>query len=560
DESADGSLRLLYVGRLVAHKRVDVLVRAVARCDGVRLEVVGDGPELHRLQELSRRENTNDRVHFVGRLSHEVVARRMTASDALVLASSYEGLPHVVVEALVCGTPVIATEAGGVTEVVRHGVNGLLVRDATPEAFAATFAELERGAVREDLRRGAAATGVEWHFDRCADRLEALMQRATSERPHVVAVAKSRMSVPPRPDDVTKYRINARHVRTTVVCPARPAGLYRPGGATVVGLPGCTVPVIGTALFYVVAPVVALGLACGRRRTAITCQSPYEGFGVVALARLLPHRWRPRVQIELHGDWRTATRTYGSHRRRLLSPAADRIAVWALRRADRVRCVSDALGRVAREAGYRGPLDRHVAFSDYDAFMQDLPVPPPEAPHAVFVGALELHKAPDLLLDAWSDVVEAHPNAQLTLVGAGSLEQQLRSRARDDELEGTAHVVAPMSRTKLAELFDRSSCLVLPSLTEGLGRVVLEAMARGRPVVASAVGGIVELVVDGSTGRLVPPGDAGLLAAAIIETLSDRDRARAMGQAARCRALAWDPLRDYELGIARLGEWISAPA
>ena len=335
-------------------------------------------PELDRLQSLAARLGVTDRVSFAGVLDHEQVLRRVAAADALVLASSHEGLPHVVLEALVSGTPVVTSPAGGVGEVLTDEVDGLLVRDATPQGFATAFERLARDpALLARLRKGAAETGTEWRFERCADRLEQLM-RSTAKPPRAVFVARARMSIPPRADAERKYELHGRHIRTVIVCPATRAGISKPGGATVVGLPPLRTPVLGTALFYSVAPVVALAIAAGRRQTAIVCQSPYEGFGVLALRNLLPPRLRPPVQIELHGDWRTATRLYGSSRRRFVSGAADRIGLWALRRADRVRPVSEVLARLARDSGYRGPLDRFVAFSDYSTFLEHPIAPLPE--------------------------------------------------------------------------------------------------------------------------------------------------------------------------------------
>ena len=476
----------------------------------------------------------------------------------LVLASSYEGLPHVVLEALVSGTPVVSSLAGGVDEVLTDEIDGLLVRDATPQGFATAFGRLARDpALLARLREGAATTGLEWRFERCADRLEALM-RSTAKPPTAVFVARGRMAIPPPADTERKYELHGRHIRTVIVCPATRAGISKPGGATVVGLPALRTPVLGTALFYSVAPVVALAIAAGRRQTAIVCQSPYEGFGVLALRKLLPPRLRPPVQIELHGDWRTATRLYGSSRRRFVSGAADRIGLWALRRADRVRPVSEFLAKLARESGYRGPLDRFVAFSDYSTFLEHPLLPLPDGAHALFVGALERSKGLDVLLDAWPEVLRSVPEARLTIVGSGSLESALNKRLFDTELDESVQMLAPMPRPELRSLLDRSSCLVLPSRSEGLARIVLETMARGRPVVATRVGGLVELVVDGRNGRLVAAEDPTALAAALVDVLRDRTGAEKMGTESRRQAVARDPLREYEAGIERMADWIRA--
>ena len=124
--AGDRDLRALMVCRLVEVKQVDLVLEAVARTPGISLEVVGDGPERDRPDDLARQLDVTDRVQFVGALSHEAVLERIAAADVLISASSHEGLPHAVLEALACGRPVIATPSGGVAEVIVDRQNGLL--------------------------------------------------------------------------------------------------------------------------------------------------------------------------------------------------------------------------------------------------------------------------------------------------------------------------------------------------------------------------------------------------------------------------------------------------
>ena len=556
ESTRPGILDLVYVGRLVVHKRVDILIEAVARTSLAHLDVVGDGPEADYLRERVAALGADARVRFLGSLDHDGVMQRLASADALVLASSYEGLPHVVLEALASGTPVVAPAIGGVAEILGDGVDSVIVEAATPESFARAFEQLAADrALLGRLREGAAATGEHWTLGHCVDRIEALLEGTTARVARAVFVGKSRTSIPLPPDQQQKYAIHGRHLRTIVICTGGPGRIARSDAATVVALPDLPVP-FGTVTFYAAAPVIALALTAGRRTSAIVCQSPYEGFGVLALRQFLPASARPRVQVELHGDWRTAARLYGSSRRRFMASASDRAAVWALRRADRVRAVSNFLVEMARDAGYDGPIDRFIAFSQYGTFLDTEPRTWPEKPHVLFVGVLERYKGVDVLLDAWRAVAAEIPQAQLTIVGAGSCSGDLGSQARRAHLDDSVRFVAPLPRAELRDLIDASSFLVLPSRSEGLGRIVLEAMARARAVVGSAVGGIVELVDDGTTGLLVTPESAPALGAAIIELLRDPERARHMGEEGRHRAIARDPIAEYNAGIARLATWI----
>jgi glycosyltransferase involved in cell wall biosynthesis len=122
------------------------------------------------------------------------------------------------------------------------------------------------------------------------------------------------------------------------------------------------------------------------------------------------------------------------------------------------------------------------------------------------------------------------------LIGDGPMEQTLRQRAADNGLAG--RLVFAGFRKDVDQLVPHAACLVQSSLTEGMPNVVLEAMAAGVPVVATAVGGTPELVEDRKTGVLVPPGDARPITKWLRKVLADRELAAAMGAAGRQRVKA----------------------
>lgn len=150
--------RLITVCRLATWKGVDGLIEMVASLHDVGLVVVGDGPERLNLESLAHRLGVNDRVYFAGQVPRERIPAYLRACDLFVLNSRYEGLPHVVLEALAAGLPVVATAVGGIPEVVRDGVNGRLVpmrdREALRKAIMETLGYRPHTAVPEAFTRG----------------------------------------------------------------------------------------------------------------------------------------------------------------------------------------------------------------------------------------------------------------------------------------------------------------------------------------------------------------------------------------------------------------------
>ncbi len=183
------------------------------------------------------------------------------------------------------------------------------------------------------------------------------------------------------------------------------------------------------------------------------------------------------------------------------------------------------------------PTAKFAAFMDLEAFLATEPVPLPARPVALLVGVLERYKAVDVLADAWRLAAPRVPDAVLQLVGNGTL-RNVPARLVAD-LPAQTRWTESLATTGVARALDESTVLALPSRSEGLGRVVVEAFCRGRGVVASRVGGIPDIVEDGATGLLVPPGDASALADALVRVLSDRVLAERLGGAARSAVQPW---------------------
>ena len=156
---------------------------------------------------------------------------------------------------------------------------------------------------------------------------------------------------------------------------------------------------------------------------------------------------------------------------------------------------------------------------------------PPGAPVAALVAAMRGRKGHALALAAWPSVLERVPQARLLFVGNGPEEAALRAQAHTLDLD--ERVIFAGASEQVPRLLAASSIGLLPSETEALPTTLIEAAACGRPVVATTVGGVAEIVADGESGLLVPSGDRARLADAVVRLLADPVRCAAMGAAAR---------------------------
>jgi glycosyltransferase involved in cell wall biosynthesis len=175
-----------------------------------------------------------------------------------------------------------------------------------------------------------------------------------------------------------------------------------------------------------------------------------------------------------------------------------------------------------------GVAPERVVTVGYGAPLETLPEPePPSSEPVVLFGGMDFErKGGRVLLKAFKQVRQAVPEARLIIVGPPA---RLVGHVPDG-VEVLGHLA---DRQRLQALYRRAAVFVLPSLCEPFGLVLLEAMAHGLPCVGTMVGAMPEIISDGETGLLVPPGDATTLAGAMEQLLTDGESRRRMGQEGR---------------------------
>jgi glycosyltransferase involved in cell wall biosynthesis len=263
-----------------------------------------------------------------------------------------------------------------------------------------------------------------------------------------------------------------------------------------------------------------------------------EDIATLALALLAAARHRCPLVVTLHCSVRH-TFAGGSPEARFLRLVGGAVERAAVRRAAAVIVLVPRAAESLREDGVA--MEKvHVLPSGFDPALferetDDLFAEVPH-PRIGYVGRLAEQKRPDLLVEAFGDVEEA---ARLVVVGDGPLREQVeaavrRSPARD---RITLHGFVP--HEQVPAVLRSLDLLVLPSIYEEMGSVLAEAMACGLPVVASDVGGIPDVVRDGETGILVPPGDVPALTKALDGVLRDPSLRTRLGEEARRQSVRY---------------------
>lgn len=283
----------------------------------------------------------------------------------------------------------------------------------------------------------------------------------------------------------------------------------------------------------------------------------------------------PRVEVDFHAAWKLArlVRAWGPSIIHAHDPHGVAMAALALafamptppprlvasRRVDfglkdtrlsrakyrqvtRFLCASAAVADVLR----RGGIERDRIITVHEGVdLEHVAGAPPVSLHETFwlphgapvvlnVAALVPHKGQRYLIDAFAEVVRQLPDARLVILGQGELHESLTRQVRQHALD--THVLLPGFRTDVLSLMKTCDLFVLSSTLEGLGTSLLDAMACARPVVATATGGIPEVVEHEQTGLLVPARDAEGLAEAILTLLRNDTLAREYGTAGYERA------------------------
>jgi glycosyltransferase involved in cell wall biosynthesis len=304
-------------------------------------------------------------------------------------------------------------------------------------------------------------------------------------------------------------------------------------------LPHLPLPILRYLELFVLGQILLFWLIVRHRIQVVVTQSPYEGFVAALALKFAGWLGYPvRLVVEVHGDFEGSLFL----QREIQFPGLYRflmnhVAHYSIEHADLLRAISNSTREQLRRWAPKKTVVQFPAWTDIETFLRSGINRGNDVSNSIlYVGVLTPLKGVHHLVNAFVLIAEDFPSAQLFIIGkdenktyAADLKKQVKKLGLNERV----HFIGPQPQSKLAIWMAKASVLVLPSRSEGLGRVIIEAMAAGTPVIGSRVGGIPELIQDGATGFLVPPGDDKALAKEIGWMLIHPEKARAMGEYAR---------------------------
>jgi glycosyltransferase involved in cell wall biosynthesis len=324
-------------------------------------------------------------------------------------------------------------------------------------------------------------------------------------------------------------------------------------------LPELPISVLRYLEIAIISPLLALWLVLRQNVQVLVTQSPYEG-AIGAMVKNAARLFGRRVVliVENHGDFEVSVFT----QRRIVFTSVYRwfmhhTARYALGHADVLRAVSNSTRQQLTSRAPGKPIEQFLTWTDSSVFADSVREKPlSETQNFVYAGVLIPRKGVHFLIEAFGQIALQFPNSHLYLVGKGEngeYTRQIIARIAALNLNERVTCIGTATQTELAHFMGRARALVLPSVSEGLPRVVVEAMLCGTPAIASRVDGIPEVIEDGMNGLLVPPGDIEALAAALVHVLCDPE-IEVMGIRARDFARSFFSQDHYVAGYRRLFE------
>lgn len=562
---------VFFVGRLVHQKNVALLIEAASLLPGISLHVVGGGPLRNQLIQFARKKKV--KASFYGNIPYKKLPELLGRADLFVMPSLFEGHVKALSEAMACGIPCVGTDVDGIRELIQHDKTGLLCA-MNPEDLAKGMERLLSDPLLAERlgREGRRFVRENFDLERLVQNEIRWIQKSLDERRleicfvneyfHPFSIGGGEISSFLQAKSLVKMGHRITLLTPNYGAPSREVlegvEIYRfPFPKRLRQGEECNSLYFMNPLFWFLNAYQIIKMSMRKKFDLIHAHNSFSTLGAFLAAKFLrvpfvvtlrdymsvcsvgafclqekelpPHRC---LFIQNERCMSQFQKRYAPHQARfqkikvffrtLWGVCEVQLKRWALRRADRIVIVSQAVGRIYQETGF--DLQKMVW----------LPNPPPVSnlssspvhvssrlsPNGqkmvLFVGKLSLGKGVDVLFEAIPEILRNLPGT--SFVFAGRLTQAVTI---PQSIQPSLQLLGHLSQEEVHQLYELCDVVVIPSVwPEPYPRVALEAIAHRKPVVATRVGGIPEIVREGLHGRLVERRNSKALAEAVTELLT----------------------------------------
>jgi glycosyltransferase involved in cell wall biosynthesis len=529
EKKNDQKIRFLFVGRLESEKGLKYLFHAVkllqGRTKNFDVLLVGDGAQRKRLEILAQSLDIEEYVQFKGKVNMNSVTDIYRNSDVFVLPSIHEGFGIVNLEAMASGLPIIATNVGGVPEIIKDGENGLLVEPKDSKALA-KLGETGRKLVEE--KYSWARVGID-------------IQRVYEDQTNIGKIIKNKpnLCVLTYPFKEKSGEVILTNLIKILEQISNKILLISSGINDAEKFSNVEYIVkwatgrnqknsIFNEIFRHVMPQLIVSKEIFRNRRRFDTIIFFIGASVYVVPALVSKMLRKKTILLLSGRVSSTVkqdfRGYKSEvyyavsalNEKILYKLVDKIIIYGLREDENVlsnyglskyKCKVFSTG--ARFVDDR--FNKRIVLEERESLVG-------------FVGRLNKGKGVIELVDSIKNLLNEGQELKFVFIGDGALYRYVKDELEDFIKSGKVDVKGWVAHNKLPDYYNKMKLLILPSYSEGLPNIVLEAMACGTPVLATPVGSLLMLIKDGETGFLLEKNTQEEIGKKIVSLMDNQEK------------------------------------
>jgi len=527
---------------------LDAVRIAKTTISDIRLVVVGEGNMLDEYKAYARTLGIEDCIAFKGTLDGNELRNEYQRAHLFALPSANEALGMVILEAMSCELPVIGANAGGIPLIVHENTTGLLVKPKDSEALSKNIVALlsnpEKSSSFGKAARTAIINGFDWR-ERVVLYNEILTQALGKKAEHVTRITVVSSYFYPKIGGLENYAYllakklhESGKYKVSII-----TSHYDGKGYKQETIHGMTVHRLPIMLHVSNTPINPFWFSMIKRIYAV------EQPDIVHLHSPVPYM-ADVAAYEAKGrdvvlTYHSGSMLKGKWPIDIIIGSYEKIILPMLfKRANAIVAVSQEFAKRTFPQ-FANKISFIPTGVDLARFKK---TPLPSGIKTVtFVGRIEHSsswKGIEPLLQAMAIVIKDHPHARLELVGGGDAIAHYEHRARELGIGGSVTFSGPLLGDALVDAYRRATMTVLPSTSdsEAFSIALIEAMASGRPIIGTNIGGTPQVIENGKNGLLVPPKDPEALAKAIEEVLTDGAFAARLADygAAKAQNFSWD--------------------